>query len=186
MPRGSGGKRVGGVEGRSDHVSTVRILAYSVSKMGSHWKFKAEWHDLIYALRGTFWLLSSFYFFSLLHYSAPKSFSSESKSSLRNDYLLNLMKSWLVMILARERSSSPWFYNFWGPGASDEASVFMRTDQAVHSMTSPGSYQKKASATHTSQRAPQELCSLLWRRIHLFMNHLCQSDNVLSKCWLVV
>lgn len=45
MPGGSGDgweRVVGWREGRSDHVATVKVLAYSLSKMGSHWVFKAE------------------------------------------------------------------------------------------------------------------------------------------------
>ena len=85
-------------------MATVKVLTYSLSKMGRHWRLNVEWHDLIYAWKGAFLLLSSFYLFCLFHYPAPKAFSSESRASLRNDYPWKVIQPWLVLILAYEES----------------------------------------------------------------------------------
>lgn len=136
--------------------------------MGSHWRFKAKWHDLNYALKGTFCLLS--FFLSLPHYHIPKSFSIESKGSLRNDYPLNLRKSSLVLTLAHGGSPSPWLYHFWGP----------RAFRLLEDWTSCSFHEQprvlwEGQCDRHFPKSTAGLCTPLWRCTHLFINHCAKA-----------
>lgn len=80
-----------GEVGRSDHVATMKILAYSL-----RWKATGDLNqrDIIWFMPSK--ELSDYYLPLILFpfsYPASLSFSSESRSSSGNDYPLNLMKS---------------------------------------------------------------------------------------------